>query len=180
VREGNQVLGAALLDPSSGFVAPGEVPPHPRQQAASQARERVSQVRQQWEARRDAAARQALAQRYPPEVVERLFRPTFLTLALSSSNLNLDGATPRYFVDGQVMNLRAADLIATFDPETDPRAKAAIQELEAFRKRSEITLPRLLAEGRTEELAPALEHLVRRMFTSPRLRPVLEQRLGNR
>ena len=177
VREAGQVAGAALLDPNSGFVSPPEVPAPPRQQAAMRARERVGQARQQWEERRDAAARMALAQRYPQDIVDRVLQPRVFKLALSSDQNPV--VSPYYIIDSAVLNLRTADIITTMG-ETDPRAQAALQELEAYRKRTEVALPRLLAEGRPEELTPALEHLVRRMFASPRLRPVLEQRLGTR
>src|SRR5205085_240962 len=67
VRDRNQVLSAALLDPASGFVLGGEVEPPPGQTLAQQIRDRIGQVVNRWEEQRDDQARQMLASRYPQD-----------------------------------------------------------------------------------------------------------------
>jgi hypothetical protein len=163
----------ALLDPPSGFV----VEPH-----------RIIEAR-------DRAIRQALSRAHPADLLDAYHsRPRFTDFfVLEAGPGGLKGEltlTPRptpSLVVGQ-----ALDFTVRANPgevvEVTPEPNAYSRFPEAARKgleRDEAELRRrwdklsdlLMSAASRDELEGSLRPLVRRMFTSPRLRPVVEERL---
>lgn len=177
VKDRNQVLSAALLDPASGFVLGGEVEPPPGTTLAQQARDRIGQVVNRWEQQRDAQARQALASRYPQDILKQAFSSlnsgvAFLSNADNTLQLKFSFTQP---LMGDNLDLKVENGASS----DDPRVAAARQELEALRARTQAPKAQVLSSTATlDDLLAALRPFTRRMFLSPRLRPVLSEKGG--
>ncbi len=170
VRDRDRAVSAALLDPLSGFVLvrPNPDPPADPLQAV---RDHVEQLRSRWTERRDAAARQLLARRYPPEVLDSAFGSgRWQHLFIDSSLAEVE------FVNGEVLRSK----LHVEGDSADPQVAAALRELEALRAGSVASVAQLFGSAeRLEDLLPALRPFIRRTSLSPRLRPVLEEATGS-
>jgi beta-lactamase regulating signal transducer with metallopeptidase domain len=173
-RERDRTLSAALLDPEAGFVfAPGADPP-PGRALVTELRERVGRLQGRWEEHRDTRARQLLAAHYPPEVLDRVFTPRFWLASLPVVG-ELFQAVGGSRIDYAVIGAPGGG------DEEDPLVAAARRDLETLRARSQVSLQEvLLADAGADDLVAGLRPFTRRVFLSPRLHPVLEERLAPR
>jgi hypothetical protein len=153
----------ALLDREAGFVLDGD------------AQEQL----------REAAIRQALAQRYPPEILDALSHRAVVRWQTNGS-VHGDVLATREFrlslSDGwrDVPSYPSIRFFLDTDggEKSDPRLQQAEQEMDWLREHGDALAQQLLAAASSEDPAAWLRPLVRRMFLSPRLKPVLQERVG--
>jgi len=163
----------ALLDPQSGFV--------------------LTSVEQS--TARAAAVRRVLSRNYPPAVADALSRPAtngFILFdgdqKLLASTLTERRITRDYPVYGEQLAPAGAavanELTLTYSPlrptpptgvdkavfETAQRAAARLEKFPAL-------ADELVSRGTPADHVDAVTHLARRLFTSPRWKPVVEERL---
>ncbi len=172
VQESAQPLSPALLSPEAGFVLAEPQDPDFGKTLGNKARERVQAVRERWDERHLLDARKQLSQRYPEDVVNSALIPSFLDLVVIDTAL-IDASG-----NGDLkVQFRATG--RKDGAEQNPLLAQARKELQAIQSRSSRSLGQILmTEASREDLEVALRPFVRRLFLSPRLRAVLEARLG--
>ena len=176
VHDPDRVASAALLDPTSGFVV-GSANVE-RDQAVAAVNDLRSHIDQQTE----AVTRQLLAQNYPAAVVDSLLGGSTGNFSSLGLNLKYTDVLISKFAPGE-FNVQftksndAANGVATapaVDPNQLQAAQGALQKLQADPNQ---LLLRTLEAAPEKDVAEAIRLFVRRMFMSPRLKPVLEERL---
>lgn len=178
-QEQGRTISPALLNPEAGFVLGAPVVSQPSTTLRDQVNERLASVRSRWEERRQAAARKELSGRYPQKVVDSVvngsaFGLQFLADATITSG---DFVLSRSISDDfTVLSLKPG--IAVDRSAETPEMAAVRKEWEAIQARTNLPFAQLLVnEASPDELRLGLRAFTRRMFLSPRIRPVLEARL---
>jgi hypothetical protein len=136
--------------------------------------------------------RQALSHRYPPPVMAALAPTYSLRLGLAAGQLagrfhvaRLDFTAAETLSDVVVQRLSAGDdgPVASFAltmPEVDKaQLEQAQKEMAAFQELWNNSPAQVVQNAAEPDLAALLRHLARRMFLSPRLRPLLEEAVTN-
>jgi hypothetical protein len=122
------------------------------------------EAQREWRA---TVERRVLSRRHPPQLVEATMHPLF-----GEVNGGLDQPNSGRNSEEQAL----ADILVQYPPE----ARTAVRRDRAGLGERWRNLRTLLLEGASDqEKAVALEMIVRRLFLSPRLKPVLQERTQN-